>query len=216
LLAEAGREGRVHKATGVRWFGGHTVGRFEAPQFPSGETRTNRRRSRARLAIDPPSAVPHHSAVTGFLTAAITGVAALFAVWLGQHLARESNIAADRRGGKTGGGAVQPVFQFLDIAQRASAFHRVNSVLSRTYADNANDVQSRMTRDQTLKRRLRGLEAEPEGPSLMAHAFHVAATAPTDDGLRALSDVYEVSNVARRGERVDRNALGDSGGAPSD
>src|SRR5438309_5839578 len=30
LLSQAGDAGRVHKATGVRWFGGHRVGRFEA------------------------------------------------------------------------------------------------------------------------------------------------------------------------------------------
>jgi hypothetical protein len=29
LLREAGREGRVLKATGERWFGGHTIGRFQ-------------------------------------------------------------------------------------------------------------------------------------------------------------------------------------------
>jgi hypothetical protein len=30
LLREAGESGRVLKATGERWFGGHTVGLFEA------------------------------------------------------------------------------------------------------------------------------------------------------------------------------------------
>jgi hypothetical protein len=30
LIGEAGREGRVLKATGERWYGGHGVGRFRA------------------------------------------------------------------------------------------------------------------------------------------------------------------------------------------
>ena len=30
LIGEAGKAGRVLKATGERWFGGHTVGRFES------------------------------------------------------------------------------------------------------------------------------------------------------------------------------------------
>ena len=30
LIRQAGDEGRLLKATGERWFGGHTVGRFEA------------------------------------------------------------------------------------------------------------------------------------------------------------------------------------------
>ena len=34
LLDEGGDEGRVHKATGVRWFGGHRIGRFEAKGMP--------------------------------------------------------------------------------------------------------------------------------------------------------------------------------------
>jgi hypothetical protein len=34
LLSEAGDAGRVLKATGERWFGGHTVGRFEAKGKP--------------------------------------------------------------------------------------------------------------------------------------------------------------------------------------
>ncbi len=34
LIGEAGREGRVLKATGERWFGGHTVVRFKAPGMP--------------------------------------------------------------------------------------------------------------------------------------------------------------------------------------
>jgi len=34
LLGEAGREGRVHKATGVRWFAGHTAGRIASKWTP--------------------------------------------------------------------------------------------------------------------------------------------------------------------------------------
>jgi len=36
LLDDGGAEGRVHKATGARWYGGHTVGVFESKQFPLG------------------------------------------------------------------------------------------------------------------------------------------------------------------------------------
>ena len=32
LIGEAGKAGRILKATGERWYGGHTMGRFEPPQ----------------------------------------------------------------------------------------------------------------------------------------------------------------------------------------
>ena len=49
-----------------------------------------------------------------------------------------------------------------------------------------------MTREQYMERMLRGLENEPEAPTRVGHAFHVAAaTAPTQQMLMALIAVYE-------------------------